>query len=153
METNTPEPAFRASLRQTAASLEEQAARVSQLTLHDEDGQDYAVPLAAAWLPLPGRAGVQVYHIPAPGGEPGLFMTVFSVAPGSEYSGAHLDESRLVGLLSGDLECNGQTYRPGQFLWLAPGEPTNWRVRAGALGCVLYDVPPHDIDPDLLPIS
>jgi hypothetical protein len=151
--SDLPEPSTSERLSRLVTQQRAVRQQLATLTLHDEAGHDYEVPLASAWLPLPGRDGVQMFHIPAPSGELGLFMTVFSVAPGSEYSGSQLDESRLVGLLSGDLECNGQTYRPGQFLWLAPGEPTNWKVRAGALGCVLYDVPPHDIDPDLLPIS
>jgi hypothetical protein len=147
-----PEPPYRQDFRQIASDLDRQFARLTTLTLHRADGPDVVAALAPAWQVLEGRPGVKLFHVPHPSGAPGLFMTVCAIDPGTEFEGTSIDHSQLVALLAGDLECNGQTYRPGQFLWLAPGEPANWKVRAGYLGAVLYDVPPHDIDPDLLPL-
>lgn len=125
----------------------------------DGDGPEYDVPLGECWQPLPGRAGVQLYHVPHPSGVPGLFLTIFCAAPGAHYTASHLHQSRLVAVLDGDLACNDQRHAPGSVFWLAPGEPTTWRTQAGAVGATLYDVPPHDVNernpeyPDLLPTS
>lgn len=140
--TLTPEPPHRQELRDIAATVDRQIAKLDAvLTLHDASGQKNAVPLTATWQPLAGRPGVQIYHVPNPAGTADLFLTAFAVTPGSEYVGGQLDESQLVGLLAGALECNGQHYQPGQFLWLAPNESTNWRTEDGAFGVVLYNSP------------
>ncbi len=147
-----PEPPYRQDFRQIANDLDRQFARLTTLTLHRTHGPDVVATLSPAWQALEGQSGVRLFHVPHPSGDAGLFLTVCAIDPGTELDGTSLDQSQLIGLLAGDLECNGHSYRPGQFLWLAPGEPANWKVQTGCLGVVLYDVPPHNIDPDLLPL-
>lgn len=151
--TNLPEPSTSDRLSRIVSDQRAVRQRLTSLVLHTPGEPDLVAPLSASWQLLAGRPGVQIFHVPAPTGEPGLFLSICAIAPGTEFSGTTIDQSQLIGLLSGDLECNGRTYRAGQFLWLAPGEPADWKVRAGYLGAVLYDVPPHDLDPDLLPTS
>lgn len=139
---DTPEPEYRKSLRNTAARLAGVAARLeATLVLHDEQGKDYTVPLGSSWQPLPGRKGVQIFHIPNPSGEPGLFMTAFCAEPGSEYTGSRIDESRLLVLLEGLMDFNGKPLSPGNVVWIEPGQPTTWHTEPGALGVVRYDSP------------
>lgn len=114
---------------------------IATLRQYDADGQSYEVPLGSTWQPLPGRAGVQVYHIPNPDGTGGLYLMAFSVEPGASYAGSRIAESRLVELVSGELTCNGQQLRPGNAMWLAPHEATTWHTDPGALGVVRYDLP------------
>ena len=151
--SNLPESSTSDRLSRIASEQRAVRQHLATLTMHTLDEGDVVAPLSASWQLLAGRPGVQIFHVPNPSGEAGLFLSICPIAPGTEFSGTAIDQSQLVGLMSGDLECNGRTYRAGQFLWLAPGEPANWKVRAGYLGAVLYDVPPHDIDPDLLPTS
>lgn len=149
----TPEPPHRAMLRRTSQALNEVENRLARLVIHESDGSDIEAPLAAAWQPLAGRPGVEIYHVPHPDGATGLYLAICRIAPGTSFEGSHIDQAQLVALLDGDLDCNGHRYRRGEFLWLAPGEPADWTVHAGFLAAILYDVPPHNIDPDLLPIT
>ncbi|GAB3303756.1 hypothetical protein [Hymenobacter tenuis] len=140
-----PEPEYRRSLRATAAKLEGIGSRLeATLCLHGDDGQDYVVPLSSAWQPLPGRPGVQVFHIPDPSGAPGLYMTAFAVEEGSAYSGSRMDESRLLVLMEGLIECNGHAYKPGEVFWIGPNESTSWHAPLVCLGVVRYNVPSPD---------
>lgn len=143
-----PEPDYRQSLRNTATKLDGLATRLeATLTMHNaQGGLPVVAPLGSRWQPLPGREGVRIFHVPDPCGAPGLFLTVCVTEPGAHYEGSVIDESRLLGLLEGELEHNGTVYTPGQFLWVAPGEPSTWAAEHGALVVVRYSVPPPDID-------
>jgi hypothetical protein len=147
--SGTPEPPHRRQLAELLAQQQQATAAVNEvrLTMTDDSGLPVVAPLGShKWQPLAGREGVQIYHVPDPSGAPGLFLTVCVTEPGSQYQGSRIDESRLLGLLEGELELNGRRYTPGQFLWLAPGEPSSWRSQIGSLCVVRYDVPPPDLD-------
>jgi hypothetical protein len=150
--SGTPEPPHRRELASLLAQQKQTAADVSTihatLTLRDLDGNVSAVaPLGnGVWQPLAGREGVDIYHVPNPSGEPGLFMTVACTRPGAHYEGSVLDESRLLAIIEGDLRHNGLDCRPGRVIWVAPGEPSTWSSEHGCLAVVRYDVPPPDLD-------
>lgn len=152
MSDNTQEPAYLKQLRGIGERLNKVHQRLS-LVVHHADGSDVVAPLASAWQPWPDLPGVRVFHVPHWAGEPGAFLIICQVEAGVQSLGAHLDESRLIALLDGELTAAGHPYRRGQMLWIAPGEPLDWRTECGYLAAILYDVPPHDIDADLLPPS
>ncbi|GAC1382685.1 MAG: hypothetical protein NVS3B25_34110 [Hymenobacter sp.] len=136
---NLPESPHVQALRDVAASLDRQRTRLTTLTLHQIGQPDITQQLGPVWQQLEGRQGVQIFHVPDPAGGDHLFLTVCAIAPNTEFTGSSHDVNLLIGLMKGDVECNGQQYKPGQFLFLPGGETASWRVRAGYLGCVLYD--------------
>lgn len=107
----------------------------------------YLVPRESRWQPLAGRDGVEYFHVPAPDEADALYSAHFETVAGARYAGSLLDCSRLVVVGRGVLDCNGRALRPGQSLWLAPGQPTNWHSPHGCSGVVFYDVPNPDLTP------
>lgn len=138
-------------LRSISKRLDVYEKRIDQLTIHNADGTHTIAHLPCSWESWPGLDGVRVFHVPHPDDEPGPFIAICQVAAGVVSRGAHLDESRLVGLLGGELTADGHQYRYGQFLWIAPGQPSHWSTGKGYLAVIRYNVPPHDIDPNIDP--
>lgn len=150
----TQEPAYLAQLRGITQRLDTVDERLAQLVVHEDDGRDVVAPLATAWQDFPERPGVRLFHVPRPDGKAGLYLAACEIAPGTAYAGSHIDQSQLIAVLEGDIFCKDRWVRPGEFLYLAPGEPSAWRVGPGGyLAVIRYDVPPHDVDPALLSIS
>lgn len=153
MSSNLPEPPYRQVLRDIAAGAATTKQQLTSLTLHAEQGPDVVAVVGPGWQPVAGRPGVECYHVPHPDGLAGLFVGVFRVAAGTHFEGSSMDESRLVVALAGDIELNGQPLPPGHSRYLAPGEPASWQVQHGHLSVTIYDVPPHNINPELFPTS
>lgn len=145
-------PTDRARALQLAQEIRTDVRALTQLVVHQPGGTDLVAALPASWQPWPGLPGVLVYHVPHPASQPGPYLAICQVAAGVASAGAHLDESRLIAVLDGTVTADGQPYRVGQVLWIAPGQPLDWRTDGGYLAAILYDVPPHDLDPDLLPV-
>ena len=144
-ETDTADR-LRAILATTASTRE------SLTTLHqmDADGKEYDVKLVRSeWTEVPGRPGLILYAIPHPLGRQGLWMTAFFVSPGAEYTGSKLAERRIVTVLEGAIECNGNVYGPGMSMKIDPLLSTTWHSKAGATGATLYEIVEHT--PLLLP--
>ena len=130
------------------AKLHRLKAGMATLRQTNADGQTYEVPLHEGWGPLPGRAGVSVYHVPRRDGSPGLHQTAFETAPAAAYTAGSITQSRLVLVGHGRLTCNGQVLTPGSWIWLAPDELTTWQSDEGARGVVYYDAPnPLELTP------
>ena len=154
MSNQVPEPPFRAELRRLSSEVERVRKVLTTLTLHGAGGQHASTPALAAWQPVAGRPGVECYHVPHPDGLEGLFVGVFRVAPQAHFEGSTMDESRLVVTLAGEILLNDVPAPPGVARYLAPGEPVSWQAgAAGSVSVTIYDVPPHDVDPALLPPS
>jgi len=149
---STQEPAYLAQLRGIGQRLDTVDHRLAQLVVHHEGQPDVVAALAPAWQEWPGLAGCFVYHVPRRAGDTGPYLAICEAAPGVLSEGVSLDESRLIALLEGSAITNGQPLRVGEVLWIAPGQPLDWRAGPqGFLCAIRYDVPPHDIDPTLLP--
>ena len=101
----------------------------------------HEIPRDSKWQPLPGRDGVQFFHVPAAGGGKELHAAHFDTLAGASYTGSVLDCSRLIVLSHGTLRCNGRALAPGRSCWLAAGEPTTWHSPDGCQGVVFYDAP------------
>lgn len=142
------DPGLNARLRLIGSRLDDVDQHISTqlalLTMHGADGIDIIAPLGSKWQPLPGREGVLVYHVFHPDRPGALFVTVSLSAPGSYYTGSRIDESRLVGVLEGEIDFDGQPLGAGQFVWIAPKKATSWRSDQGATCVVRYHAPdPH----------
>lgn len=155
MSTSPPtqEPAYLAQLRGIGQRLDTVDKRLAQIVVHHDGQPDTVAPLAPAWQEWPGLQGCFVYHVPRRAGDTGPYLAICDVAPHVLSEGSHLDESRLIALLEGSATTNGQPLTVGEVLWIAPGQPLDWQAGPrGFLAAIRYDVPPHDIDPELLPL-
>jgi hypothetical protein len=117
--------------------------RETLTTLHqvDADGREYDLKLEPqTWNVINGRPGLLLFLIPHPLGKKGLWMAAFYVAAGSNYTGSSLNERRIVTVMEGEIDCNGQHYGPGESMSIAPHEATTWRTPSGAAGVTLYEI-------------
>lgn len=151
---SSTEPPHRLALRALAADVAQTRQTLSAIVVHHDGQPDVVAALAPTWQEWPGLQGCYVYHVPRRAGDTGPYLAICDITPAVLSEGAHLDESRLIAILEGSATLNGQLVRVGEVRWIAPGEPLSWLAGPGGCLCAIrYDVPPHDLDPDLLPPS
>lgn len=130
-------------LRAVAAQLADQEQRLAVLVMHDRNGGlDIIARLGSKWQPLPGREGIEVFHVAHPDRPGELFVTISITAPGSSYCGSRISEGRLIGVLEGDMMLGGVAMPAGTFAWVPGESPTSWSCEAGAVCVVRYHPTP-----------
>ena len=137
----TSEPPHRQALRDVSALLTKLEERAEVLMLHGSDGIHRPIPMGAAWSAVPHAPDARVFHVPAPDGVPGLFVVLAATEFDTAATTAHTDQSRLIAVMAGEMNCNGKCYTAGQTFWLAAGEPARIHAAAGTLMIVLFGAP------------
>jgi quercetin dioxygenase-like cupin family protein len=69
----------------------------------------------------------------------GVSVSMWKLAPGgSDHVHQHNDAEEHVYVLSGEFECNGVTYKAGDYLFRPVGEPHQSSSRVGAETLLVY---------------